>query len=302
MPSDNFLRLLAALERNQMPPGPIDVASRRAEMESLAFSLPDDILTEETNIEGMPCLWMVPPKASMNRSILYLHGGGYVTGSPRTHARLAAQLARNCGASVLVPAYRLAPEYPYPAALEDSVAGYNWLLDRSGGWSNVVVAGDSAGGGLAIATLLELAKRGLPMPAAAALISPWIDLSLTISNDPIRDQLDPVNSLEKMRMYAQLYRGRGTNTPEDPLSADLSPLPPMVIHVGGAELLLSDSEVFADRARQQGVPVSIEVWPDMVHDWHLFDERGPESADAIVQLGTMVRASARWDLTTDTVE
>lgn len=228
-------------------------------------------------------------------SILYLHGGAYVLGAPRTHRSITGTLAREAGATVFAPRYRLAPEHPCPAAVEDAVAAYRWLLDAGYPANRIVLAGDSAGGGLAVATALALREEGVPLPAALALISPWVDL--TLAGDSMRERADvePMLREDDLALAAGLYAGgRGV---EDvlcsPLFADLAGLPPMFVQVGGDEILYSDAERLVERAQLAGVAADLRVFDGLWHDFHLHAGVLPEADAALAELAAQLRSACQ---------
>ncbi len=238
-----------------------------------------------------PAEWLIPSNAVPDRAVLYLHGGGYVLGSCATGRNLAAGIASACAARVLSLEYRLAPEHPFPAALEDALGAYHWLLSQGFAPHTLALAGDSAGGGLCVALLVALRDAGDPLPAAAALISPDVDLSRTGESLRTRAKVDPMLEPEQIRIYARAYAaGQDLRHPLlSPVYADLHGLPPLLIHVGDDEILLSDSERLAQRAEAAGVDVTLEVWPHMWHDWHSFAAWMPEARHALDRLGLFVR-------------
>ncbi len=211
----------------------------------------------------MPGEWIAAPNAGAERPrIYYLHGGGYVIGSINTHRALIARLSAASGARAFAINYRLAPEHPFPAAVEDAVSAYRWLLEQGVDPATIVIAGDSAGGGLTVATLVALRDAGVPLPAAAVCLSPWTDMEGIGESAKTRKAADPMIDPEGGLAQAQLYLGGADpRTPlAAPLYADLRGLPPMLIHVGDAEVLLDDSTRLAERAKAAGVDVTLEVW------------------------------------------
>jgi phosphinothricin tripeptide acetyl hydrolase len=239
-----------------------------------------------------PAEWLRPPGAVAGRVVLYLHGGGYVIGSPRSHRHLAAAIARAAGTPALLPDYRLAPEHPFPAALEDAVAAYEWLLARGIAPERIVVAGDSAGGGLTVATLLALRDRGLPTPGGGVCISPWVDLTCSGGSYATKAAADPIVLRQSVAMMAQAYAGTGDFKAPlvSPLFADLRRLPPLLVQVGSDEVLLDDARGLAERARAAGVDVRFEEWPAMVHVWPWFLGMLDEAERAVGVIGEFVRA------------
>jgi monoterpene epsilon-lactone hydrolase len=246
--------------------------------------------TEIDSVEagGVPAEWVRAPGARPERAILYLHGGALVMGSPATHRELAARVSAVTGAAVLVPDYRLAPEHPFPAAVQDAIAVYRWLLNSGFRARRIAIGGDSAGGGLALQSLLSLQKEGIPRPAVAFLLSPVTDwVRLDGESYVTRAAVDPLNDPRMCRFTASCYVG--DNDPETPLLSpigmDLSDLPPLCIHVGEREIVLSDSERLAERARDYGVEVELRIWGGM---WHVFQTAAgfvPEARRSLKEIG-----------------
>ena len=243
------------------------------------------------NAGGVTAEWVTAESASDSRVVLYLHGGGYIIGSPRTHRPLMAELSQASKGRVLGLDYRLAPEHPFPAPVEDSVASYRWLLNEGYDPARIAVAGDSAGGGLTVAMMVQARYLGLPMPGAAVCISPWVDMEGLGESMETRAAADPMVGKENLMISAKTYLG-GSN-PRAPLAAplyaDLRGLPPMLIQVGDAEVLLDDSTRLAGIAREAGVEVEMDVWDDMIHVWHLFAPILPEGKQAISQAGEFIK-------------
>jgi monoterpene epsilon-lactone hydrolase len=272
------------------------VQQQRAGFEQLAgmFPVDADIKREPVTANGVKSEWISAPDADAGRAILYLHGGGYVIGSINTHRSLAARLSRAAKARVLVIDYRLAPEHPFPAAVDDSVAAYRWMLAQGLKPSRIAVAGDSAGGGLTAATLVAIRDAKLPLPAAGALLSPWVDMEGIGESMTKNDSIDPMVHKEGLLGMAKAYLG-GQN-PRSPLAAplyaDLAGLPPLLIQVGTAETLLDDASRLAERAKKAGVNVTYEPWQNMIHVWHVFAPMLDEGQQAIEKIGAFVRKHA----------
>jgi monoterpene epsilon-lactone hydrolase len=277
------------------PSSSLTIEQRRAQYgrAERAFPTPADVAIDRVNTPDRPAEWLRPPGARADAAVLYLHGGGYVIGSPRSHRHLAAAIARASGTSALLPDYRLAPEHPFPAALEDAVAAYRWLL-RGIAPGRIVVAGDSAGGGLTVATLLAVRDRGLPRPAAGVCISPWVDLTCSGATYATKTDVDPIVTREGVAAMAQMYVGAGDPKAPlvSPLYADLRDLPPLLIQVGSDEVLLDDALGLGERARAAGVETTIEEWPAMVHVWHWFLPMLDEAERAIAVIGNFIRRLA----------
>tara|TARA_R110000868_G_scaffold157512_2_gene384807 strand:- start:5573 stop:6514 length:942 start_codon:yes stop_codon:yes gene_type:complete len=248
------------------------------------------------DLDGMPAEWIVPhelkDKAADAAVLLYLHGGGYILCSPDTHRPLIATLAKKSGSRALVIDYRLAPEHPFPAAIDDALKAYRWLLAQGTPASSITVAGDSAGGGLTLALLLSLRDAGEPMPAGAALLSPWTDLAMSGWSHITHAKRDPMLSVEAALLGARHYLG--PVSPTDPLASPLyarfDGLPPLTIHVGGNEILLDDSLRLADRARAAGVNVEIRVWPDLPHVFQAASFL-PEARQSLAELAEALRSA-----------
>lgn len=253
--------------------------------------LPLTITVERVDTAEVTGEWIGSADATGQPVLFYLHGGGYSAGSCVTHRELAARLCLASGARVFVLEYRLAPEHPFPAALHDAVAGYRWLLAQGIAPQQLVIGGDSAGGGLAVATLLWLRAHDVALPAANVLVSPWVDLALTGASMQTRAALDLSTSRDGLRRAATWYvQGQDLTQPfASPLYGDLHGLPPLLIQVGDHEVLLDDAIRLAERAIDAGVEVTLEVWDEMWHVWHASAEHVPEARQAIERIGVFVR-------------
>ena len=281
----------------KLPPSDsLTTAERRAQYERAekVFPTPPEVKVERVNAPTAPAEWLRPPSAAPGRVVLYLHGGGYVIGSPRSHRHLAAAIAGAAGASALLLDYRLAPEHPYPAAVEDATAAYRWLLDQAIAPGHIVIAGDSAGGGLTVAALLALREARVPLPAAGVCISPWVDLTCGGASYATKADADPIVRRAGVEQMAQAYLGATPpRTPlASPLFADLRGLPPLLIHVGTDEVLLDDAVQLAERARAAGVDVTLDIYERMIHVWHWFLPMLDEAQTAVEAIGRFVRARA----------
>ncbi len=245
---------------------------------------------ERSEIGGVAAAWFRPRGADPERVLLFLHGGGYSIGSIDSHRDLVARLCRAAGCTGLSLGYRLAPEHPFPAQLEDAVAGYRGLLEKGFAAERVVVGGESAGGGLTLSLLVKLRDEGLPLPAGAFCISPWVDLEGLGASVQQNARFDYLNR-KVLQIYASRFVTDGDlRTPlAAPLYANLDGLPPLLIHAGEAEVLLDDARSITDRARQAGVEVELEVWPDMIHAWHAYAPIVAQGRDAIARLGEFVQ-------------
>jgi epsilon-lactone hydrolase len=267
----------------------------RAGYESWAttnFPTPQELRTEQVDADGVPCVWASMPGTSTERTIFYLHGGGYVIGSPNGYRELAAALSQAADARVLLIDYRLAPENPHPAGVQDATIAYRWLVKQEADPANTVVAGDSAGGGLTVALLAALRDAGDRLPAAAVCMSPWVDMTLSGASVDDRAELDPIVSRPLLENMAGAYlMGQDPQTPSaSPLFADLSGLPPILILVGTSEALHDDSTRLADRAREAGVDVTLSVADEMYHVWPAMSSFLPEAREAVEEIGRFVQS------------
>ena len=278
------------------PTDSLTTAERRAQYERAekVFPIPPDVKVERVSAPAVPAEWLRPPAAVAGRVVLYLHGGGYVIGSPRSHRHLAAAIAIAGAASALLLDYRLAPEHPFPAAVEDAVAAYRWLLDQGIAPGHVVIGGDSAGGGLTVATLLALRDASVPLPAGGVCISPWVDLTCGGDSYRTKAEADPIVQRASVEEMAAAYLGGAApRTPlASPLFGDLRGLPPLLIQVGSDEVLLDDAVQLAERARQAQVEATLEVWDHMIHVWHWFLPMLDEAQSAVDSIGRFVRSRA----------
>ncbi len=279
----------------KLPPSDsLTIAERRAQYERAekVFPTPPEVKVERVSAPAAPAEWLRPPGAVAGRVVLYLHGGGYVIGSPRSHRHLAAAIASAAAASALLLDYRLAPEHPFPAAVDDATAAYRWLLDQAIAPEHVVIAGDSAGGGLTMATLLALRDARVPLPAGGVCISPWVDLTCSGETYRTKAAVDPIVGQAGVAAMATAYLGNVS--PRIPLAspvfADLHGLPPLLIHVGSEEVLLDDAVQLAAEARAAGVETTIEVWERMIHVWHWFLPMLDEAHAAVEGIGRFTRA------------
>lgn len=270
-----------------------DPIKARADMEALLATMPADeaLNYTEVTLGGVPTLAINSGPAQAG-ALLYLHGGAYVAGSPQGYRGLAAEVGKAAGLPCFAPDYRLAPEAPFPAAVEDAVAAYHALLDQGIPASRIVVAGDSAGGGLTLATLVKLRELGSALPAAGYLLSPWADLACAVPSMQAKAADDPALDQTSLMAMAALYlAGHDADHPlASPVNADLSGLPPLLVQVGSAEVLLGDALLVAERAGHAGTHVQLEVWPEMIHVWQSFHFLLPEGRAALDGAGVFLRA------------
>jgi acetyl esterase/lipase len=275
-------------------PRPADLAARRQRIDGLGhdYPLPSDVQVETVDAGGVPAEWTSTPAAEDGRVLIFLHGGGYISGSLNSHRHMVAQAGREAGARTLALDYRHAPEHPFPAALDDAVAAYRFVLDTGTEPGRIALCGESAGGGLAIATTLSLKAAGLPLPACLWCSSPWVDLALTGATLDTKAEVDPLIQRPYLAELASAYlHGTDPKAPlVSPLYADLAGLPPMLIEVGSAETLLDDAVRLADVAGAADVDVTLRIWPHMIHAWHLFFPELREGRQSLAEVGTFIRA------------
>ncbi|MXY52467.1 MAG: alpha/beta hydrolase [Gammaproteobacteria bacterium] len=290
MPSEEMRAAVQAMRDAPSPTdGGGDIHAMRRNMEDMATltPVPDDISERNMDAGGVPARHVSAADVRDDRGVLYFHGGGYVMGSLNTHTELMGRISGACRAPVLGIDYRLAPEHPYPAAVEDAVASYDRLRDRGIAPGQIVIAGDSAGGGLTLACLLALKEQGKPQPAGAVLLSPWTDLTASGASVRTRADADPMIDGGVLVPMAGLYCGDTPSTTPgvSPLFGDLAGLPPLLIQVGDFEVLLDDSTRLAERAREAGVDVKLEVFDGAFHVFQ-HNPNLPESAQALAAIGT----------------
>ena len=273
--------------------GTPSVSKRRQAYETLTakFKIDPAVQCMPAAINGVPAEWVNPPDVPTDRVILFLHGGAYCLCSINTHRSLAAQIAKAARTRILNVDYRLAPEHPYPAAVEDAVCAYQGLLDMGIAPGNIAVAGDSAGGGLALTLLLSLRDAGTPLPAAEVCISPWTDLSLSGESMTANAKKDVMLDYQTLEESARIYlEGAEARAPlVSPLFADLHDLPPLLIQVGADEILLSDAKGVAEKAREAGVDVTLDVWESMQHEWQFAADFVPEGQKAVDHIGEFIQ-------------
>jgi acetyl esterase/lipase len=265
-----------------------------------AGKLPEGLTVKRVNVSGKVAEWLVPAGAGQDKAVsrekivMYVHGGGYVSGSCSDHRNVVAKLARYTGVTHLLYEYRLAPEHPYPAALEDSVAVYQWLLALGYAPGNIVVAGESAGGGLCLATLLALKERNVPMPAAGVAISPWTDLTCSGDSYKTKNKVSPA-PLNSWTVFSRYYAG--DHNPADPLISplfgDLKGLPPLFINSAVDDELFDDGEQFYLRAKEAGVDVQFRPGEGMIHCYPLLAPMFPEAEEAMFEIAGFIKNRLR---------
>jgi len=256
----------------------------------LADTLPKDVEVSPFTIDGMKTEWLIPVGASKNKVIMYCIGGGYVSGTCNDHRLIVAKVAKVTGITILMYERRNAPEHPYPAALDDSLTAYNWLVEQGISSKDIVIMGESAGGGLCLAMLLAICDQKLPLPAGAVALSPWTDLKLT--GDSYRTKKNVCISPEGMNVVCSKHYV-GDHDPEEPyispLYGDLRGLPPLLINVGDYETMRDDSVRFAEKAKKAGVDVTLRVGEKMVHCYPLMAPMFPEATEAMGEISEFIR-------------
>jgi acetyl esterase/lipase len=257
--------------------------------------LPSGIKTKLVSIDSVKAEWVSVVNGTDDKIILYLHGGAYTFGSINTHRDIAARLSKYSGFRVLVLDYRLAPEYPYPAAIEDSTNAFRWLIKSGISPRDIAIAGDSAGGNLAVVTMLSLRDNGDPLPRSAVCFSPWIDLEGRGESSASKIDIDPMIKPEWLKYMASFYACENDlkNPLISPIYANLKNLPPILIQVGSDEVLLSDAERLATIATEAGVDVTLDSWKKMWHVWQFFGGAMPEAAKALKEAGNFIRINSR---------
>jgi acetyl esterase/lipase len=257
----------------------------------LQFPDPEDVEYQATQVGDIGALWATVPGENPDRVVLWLHGGGYFMGSAASSRSLAGRIARASGARVLVLDYRRAPEVAFPGAVEDATTAYRWLISEGIRPSSVVIGGDSAGGGLAVATAIALRDAGDPMPGGVVAVSAVTDLGVTGGSIATNAARDPIVSKELLDNVAGMYlAGQDPRAPlASPLHAEMAGLPPLLLQVGSEEVLVDDSKRLATKAQDAGVDVTLEVVDGAVHEWHVFASFLPEGQEAIDRIGGFVR-------------
>jgi epsilon-lactone hydrolase len=271
-----------------------DYRQRRNDIDArgLAYGVPADVGVEPVTANGVRAEWTTTPNDARDATLMFLHGGGYVIGSLNSHRHLAAQAGRACGIAALTLDYRLAPEHPFPAAVEDALAGYRFLLARGLAPGRIAIGGDSAGGGLVVAAMLAIRDAGLPQPGCGWCISPWVDMEAVGETMTSRAAVDPMVQRPGLLEMARLYlNGADPRSPKAaPIYADLKSLAPLMIQVGACETLLDDALRLAGTAGAADVLVDLQIWPEMIHVWHLFHPELKAGLRAIDAGGAFVRA------------
>jgi monoterpene epsilon-lactone hydrolase len=258
---------------------------------------PPNTRTIALNVCGVRADLITTPSSEDHRHVLFLHGGAFIVGSPKLYRHLTWRIAAAARAQVLAVDYRLAPEHPFPAALEDAFTAYNWLLANGADPGRIAIMGDSAGGGLVFSLMLRLRDQGWPLPAAAVALSPWTDLALTGASLKLNSACDPLISCDGPPLFVADYLGGADPRMPyvSPLYGDPAGLPPTMIQVGSDEVLHDDAVRMADRMRAAGCHVDLEIWPRMPHVWHVFVPLIPEARRAIDRIGAFVRQRTGYE-------
>jgi epsilon-lactone hydrolase len=271
-----------------------DIAQRRRDIDArgLAYRLPADIKAEPVAANGVRSEWTSSPDADPSRVVLYVHGGGYVIGSLDSHRHMVAEIGRAARARTLAIDYRLAPEHPFPAAVDDAIDAYRFLLSRGVQPSGITIAGDSAGGGLVVAAMVAIREAGLPQPACGWPISPWVDMEAIGGSMTSKAATDPTVQQAGILDMAKLYlKDANPRSPlAAPIYADLRGLAPLLIQVGAAETLLDDAIRLAQVAGAADVAVDLQVWPEMIHVWHIYYPELAAGRRAIAAGGEFAKA------------
>jgi epsilon-lactone hydrolase len=287
----NQLRTILAQNKAKFA-GDLDHVRKAFDEMLMESPLQPGVRFEQETVGGIPATWCIPEHAVPGRVLLYLHGGGYVVGSSKGYRAMGSEFASRLNTRVLIPDYRLAPENPFPAAVDDAVSVYRALIDNRIPPTSIAIAGDSCGGGLSVASMMAIRDQGLPLPAAAAVISPWIDLEVNSESFVSKAAEDPLIEADGLRGMAAAYLG--ATSPRTPLASPLygnfAGLPALLIQVGSAEILLDDATRLAARAGAAGVKVRLDIWPEMFHVWHTHASQLDEAREALDDAAAFLKA------------
>ena len=275
-------------------PRPVGWAQRRARLDEVGAYWPvaDDVELNPVDLDGVPGEWSMVPGTDPSRVLMFFHGGGYCSGSIRSHRRMATEAGRAAGVRTLAVGYRLAPENPFPAARDDALTAWHWLGKQGIDAAHIAVGGDSAGANLSVALINQLRADSEELPACAWLVSPWTDLTMSGSTMTTQDAVDPLMHKGYLQELANAYvpAGMESNDPRiSVLYADLHGLPPALIQVGSEETLLDDASRFATAAGAADVPVTLEIWPHMIHAWHLWNAHLDAGRRALASAAAFIR-------------
>jgi len=276
-------------------PRPVGWLERRQRLDEVGSVWPvgEDIALTPVDAGGVPAEWSLAPGSDASRVLMFFHGGGYCSGSIRSHRRMVTEAGRAAGMRTLAIGYRLAPEHPFPSALEDARAAWRFVITQGVGAAHVAVAGDSAGGGLSVALINTLRSAGEQFPACAWLVSPWADLTMSGSTLASKDAVDPLIHKDYLNELADAYVPGGLDRKDprvSPLYADLRGFPPTLIQVGSAETLLADATRLTAALGDTDVPVTLEVWPHMIHAWPIWNAHLEPARRALASAGTFLRS------------
>lgn len=295
MSIQNFLLRLYLKKNNNYdesrPWKSVAAVRRLADKPLEKVALPKEAIVKRDSVEGLPVYWISMPESDPHKVLLYLHGGGYVAGSYLTHNSLAARLAQHTGFTVLLPEYRLAPEFPFPHGVNDAVACYEWLL-RKPDIKTIILGGDSAGGGLSLSAALKLSEEKIKMPEALMLLAPWIDLTMSSPTLEEVANKDPLLKPVAMKRFAEFYYQQAdpTNPYLSPLFGNFKGLPKTIIQTGTHDVLIGESRDLAERMKRQGVEVVFIEGKGMIHVWQFLYHILPEARKAVKQLGEFARS------------
>lgn len=275
-------------------PRPVGWTERRQRLDEVGsfWRVADDVKLAEVDLTGVQGEWSIAPGSDASRILLFLHGGGYCSGSILSHRRMVTEAGRAAGIRTLAVGYRLAPEQPFPAALDDVLTAWHFVRKQGIAAEHVAIGGDSAGGGLAVALINQLRDAQEPLPGCVWLVSPWTDLTMSGSTLLTKDDVDPLIHKGYLLELADAYLPLGMDRKDprvSPLYANLTGLPPTLIQVGSAETLLEDATRFAAAAGAADVPVRLEIWPHMIHAWHLWNAHLQPGRQALLSAGEFIR-------------
>jgi epsilon-lactone hydrolase len=275
-------------------PRPVGWPARRQRLDDVGsvWSVAEDVKLAPVNVSGVPGEWSIVPGSEVSRILLFFHGGGYCSGSIVSHRRMVSEAGRAAGVRTLAIAYRLAPEHPFPAAYEDVLTAWRFLRNQGIPAGHIAIGGDSAGAGLALGLIGQLRDGNQELPACAWLVSPWTDLTMSGSTLASKENVDPIIHKGYLEELADAYLPARMDRKDprvSPLYANLRGFPPILIQVGSAETLLDDSTRLAAVAGEADVPVTLEIWPHMIHAWHLWNAHLEPGRRAIFSAGAFVR-------------
>jgi acetyl esterase/lipase len=275
-------------------PRPVGWAERRRRLDEIGATWPvaSDVILTPVDIDGIPGEWSTVPGSDTTRVLLFFHGGGYCSGSIVSHRRMVSEAGRASGVRTLAVGYRLAPEHPFPAAIDDAMTAWRFLRRQGIAAEHIVIGGDSAGGGLSLSVALQLRDAKEQLPACLWLVSPWTDLTLSGCTLASKDAVDPLIHKNYLSELAEAYLGstaERNNAQVSALFANLTAMPPLLIQVGSSETLLDDAVRLAGAAGEADVPVTLEIWPHMIHAWPLWNARLEPGREALSRAGRFIR-------------